>query len=155
MDTGGAQNTRYFLYLVNICNLGNLYTLETVSNNYVCRIYFIICGSSPLIQEIFYSLPRPIENQMTFYESIFLWQFSMRLLGLLTTKHFFSFILGCPQDFNFAWPFCPFGPVSTQPYQNGRTKLKSCGHPRIKLKRCFVVGRPKSFIENCRKKINS
>ena len=24
----------------------------------------------------------------------------MKLLGLLTTKHFFSFILGCTQDFN-------------------------------------------------------
>ena len=92
---------------------------------------------------------------MTFYELIFLWQFSMKLLGLLTTKHFFSFILGCQQDFNFAWPFHPFSPVSTQPYQNGRAKLKSCGHPRIKLKKCFVVGRPKSFIENCRRKIYS
>ena len=89
---------------------------------------------------------------MTFYESIFLRQFSMKLLGLPTTKHFFSFILGCPQDFNFARPFRPFSPVSTKPYQNGRAKLKSCGHHRIKLKKCFVVGRPKSFIENCRKK---
>ena len=94
-------------------------------------------------------------NQMMFYESIFLRQFSMKLLGLLTTKHFFSFILGCPQDFNFARPFCPFSPVSTQPYQNGQAKLNSCGHPRIKLKKCVVVGRPKSFIENCRRKIDS
>ena len=89
---------------------------------------------------------------MTFYELIFLRQFLMKLLGLPTTKHFISFILGCPQDFNFARPFCPFSPVSTQPYQNGRAKLKSCGHLRIKLKKCFVVWRPKSFIENCRKK---
>ena len=44
-------------------------------------------------------------GKMTFYELIFLWQFSMKLLGLLTTKHIFSFILGCPQDFNFARPF--------------------------------------------------
>ena len=58
-------------------------------------------------------------RQMTFYESIFLQQFSMKLLGLLITKHFFSFILGCPQDFNFAQMFHPFSPVSTQPYQNG------------------------------------
>ena len=50
---------------------------------------------------------------MTFYESIFLRQFSMKLLGLPTTKHFSSFILGCPQDFNFPWPFCPFSLVST------------------------------------------
>ena len=42
----------------------------------------------------------------------FLRQFSMKLLGLLTTKHFFSFILGCPQDFNFAWPF-QYGCVET------------------------------------------
>ena len=34
-----------------------------------------------------------------------LWQFSMKLLGLPTTKHFFSFILGCPQDFNFPGRF--------------------------------------------------
>ena len=79
-------------------------------------------------------------------------QFSIKLLGLPTTKHFFSFILGCPQDLHFARPFRPFSPVSTQPYQNGRAKCKSCRHPRIKLKKCFVVGRPKSFIENCRKK---
>ena len=94
---------------------------------------------------------------MTFYESIFLRQFSMKLLGLLTTKHFFSVILECPQDFNFARPFRPFSPVLTQPYQNGQAKLKSYGHghPRIKLKKCFVVGRPKSFIENCRRKIDS
>ena len=41
----------------------------------------------------------------------------MKLLGLLTTKHFFSFILGCPQDFNFAWPLW-FGWVETG--MNGR-----------------------------------
>ena len=92
---------------------------------------------------------------MTFYESIFLRQFSIKLLGLPTTKYFFSFILECPHDFNFAWPFCPFSPVLTQPYQNGRAKLKSCGHPRIKLKKYFVVGRPKTFIENCQRKIDS
>ena len=39
--------------------------------------------------------------------------------------------------------------------QNGWTKLKSCGHPRIKFKKCFMVRRPKSFIENCRRKIDS
>ena len=51
-------------------------------------------------------------------------------------KRFFSFILGCPSDFNFPRPFCPFSPVSTQPYRNGQAKLKSSvyGHPRIKLK---------------------
>ena len=92
---------------------------------------------------------------MMFYESIFLRQFSMKLLGLPTTKHFFSFILGYPQDMHFAWPFRPFSPVSTQPYQNGWAKLKSCRHPRIKLKKYFVVGRPKSFIENCCRKIDS
>ena len=53
-------------------------------------------------------------------------------------QNIFSCILGCPQDFNFARPFHPFSPVSTQPYQNGRAKLKSCGHPRIKLKKCSV-----------------
>ena len=52
---------------------------------------------------------------------------------------FLSFILGCPQDFNFAWPFW-YGWVETGLNgQNGWEKLKSCGHPRIKLKKCFVV----------------
>ena len=40
-------------------------------------------------------------------------------------------------------------------YRNDWAKLKSCGHPRIKLKKCFVVRRPKRFIENCDKNINS
>ena len=56
----------------------------------------------------------------------------MTLLGLLTTKHFLSFILGCPQDFNFAWPFW-YGWVETGLNgQNRQAKLKSCGHPGIK-----------------------
>ena len=42
---------------------------------------------------------------MTFYELIFLRQFSMKLLGLPIAKHVFSFILGCRQNFNFARPF--------------------------------------------------
>ena len=68
---------------------------------------------------------------------------------------FFSFILGCPQDFHFARPFW-YGWVETGLNgQNSRAKLKSGGHPRIKLKKCFVVRRPKSFIENCCKKIDS
>ena len=79
----------------------------------------------------------------------------MKLLGLPTTKYFFSFILGCPQDFHFAWPFW-YGWVETGLNgQNGQAKLKSCGHPRIKLKKYFVVRRPKSFIENCCRKIYS
>ena len=89
---------------------------------------------------------------MTFYESIFLRQFSMKLLGLPTTKDFFfSFILGCPQDFNFAQPFHPFSPVSTQPYQNGQAKLKSCGHPRIKRLPCLKskTNVSKSLMSNC------
>ena len=76
---------------------------------------------------------------MTFYESIFLRQFSMKLLGLPTAKHFFSFILGCPPDFNFAQPFRPFSPVSTQPYQNGWVKLKVLQAFQSKTKICFVV----------------
>ena len=68
------------------------------------------------------------------YESIFLWQFSMKLLGLPTTKHFLSFILGCPQDFNFARQFW-YGWVETGLNgQNGQAKLKSCRHFRVKLK---------------------
>ena len=79
----------------------------------------------------------------------------MELLGLPTTKHFFSFIVGCPQDFNFDQPFW-YGWVETGLNgRNGRAKLKSCGHPRIKLKKCFVVGRPNSFIGNCHRKIDS
>ena len=54
--------------------------------------------------------------------------------------------------FNFAQLFGPFSPVSTLPYQNARAKLKSRGHARIILKKCFVIGRPKSSIENCHKK---
>ena len=92
---------------------------------------------------------------MTFYESIFFRQFSMKLLGLPTTKIFFSFILGCPQDLHFARPFWYGWGETGLNGQNGRAKCKSCEHPRIKLKKCFVVGRPKSFIENCRKKIDS
>ena len=92
---------------------------------------------------------------MTFYVSIFLRQFSMKLLGLPTTKYFFSFILGCLQDFNFAQPFW-YGWVETGLNGlNGWAKLKSYEHPRIKLRKYFVVGRPKSFIENCLRKINS
>ena len=63
---------------------------------------------------------------MTFYELIFLRQFPMKLLGLPTTKHFLSFILGCPQDLHFARPFW-YGWVETG--LNGRNslaKLKSC-----------------------------
>ena len=100
-----------------------------------------------------------ISHQMmfykTFYESIFLQQFSMKLLGLPTKKHFFCFILGCPHDFNFAWPFWYGQVVTGLNGRNDREKIKSCGHPRMKLKKCFAVGRPKSFIENCSKKINS
>ena len=92
---------------------------------------------------------------MTFYESIFLRQFSTKLLGLPTTKHFSSFILGCPQDFYFARPFW-YGWVETGLNgQNGQAKLKSYRHPRIKLKKYFVVRRPKNFIENWLKKIDS
>ena len=74
----------------------------------------------------------------------------MKLLGLPTTKHFFSFILGFPQDFNFARPFW-YGWVETAGLngQNGQTKLKSCGYPRIKLKNVLFEN------ENCRKKIDS
>ena len=88
---------------------------------------------------------------MTFYESIFLQQFSMKLL-------FFRFILGCPQDFYFARHFgmATYGWVETGlKGQNGWAKLKSYGHARIKLKKYFVVRRPKSFTENCCRKIDS
>ena len=92
-------------------------------------------------------------HQMTFYELIFFAAILNEAFRSPDSKtFFFCFILGCPQDFNFARLFRPFSPVSTQPYQNGRAKGKSCGHSRIKLNKCFVVGRPKSFIENCRKK---
>ena len=77
----------------------------------------------------------------------------MKLLDLLTTKYFFSFILGCSQDLNFARSFW-YGWVETGLNgRNCRANLMSCGHPRIKLKKCFVVKRPKSFIENCLKKL--
>ena len=67
-------------------------------------------------------------------------------LGLPTTKHYFNFIVGCPQDFNFGRPFW-YGWVETGlKERNGQAKLKSCGDPRIKLKKCIVVGRPTSFI---------
>ena len=93
---------------------------------------------------------------MTFYESIFLWQFSMKLLGLPTTKHFFSFILGCPQDFNFARPFW-YGWVETAlNWQNCWAKLKSCGHPsRIKLKNVLWSGDLKASLRIAAKKIDS
>ena len=79
----------------------------------------------------------------------------MKLLDLPATKHFFSFSLGCPQDFYFGQLFW-YGWVETELNgQNSRAKLKSCEHPRIKQNTCFVVGRPKSFIENCHRNNNS
>ena len=68
-------------------------------------------------------------------------------------KTFFSFILGCLQDFNFARPFRPFSPVSTQPYQNGQTKLKSSGHPRIKLKKGLWSGDLKASLRIAAEKL--
>ena len=63
----------------------------------------------------------------------------MELLGLPTTKHFFSFILnlGCLQDFNFAWPFWYSSVKTGLKGQNGHAKLKSCGYPRKKTKKMF------------------
>ena len=82
---------------------------------------------------------------MTFYESIFLRQFSMKLLGLPTTKHFFSFILGCPQDFNFARPFW-YGWVETGLNdRNGLQVLQA-----FLSKTFFGVGTPQSFTEKYR-----
>ena len=70
----------------------------------------------------------------------------MKLLGLPTTKHLFSFILGCPQDFNFARPFW-YGWVETGLNgQNDWAKLKSCGHPRIKLKNVLWSGDLKASL---------
>ena len=70
----------------------------------------------------------------------------MKLLGLLTTKYFFSFILGCPQDFNFARPFW-YGWVETGLNgQNIQPKLKSCGQPRIKLKKILWSGDLKASL---------
>ena len=65
---------------------------------------------------------------MTFYKSI-------KLLGLPTTKHFLVLFQDAHRTFNFARLFRPFSLVSTQPYQNDQAKLKSCGHPRIKIKK--------------------
>ena len=55
-------------------------------------------------------------------------------------KTYFSFALGCPQDFNFPIQIRRFSPVSTRPHQNCRVKLKSCGHPRAKLKYVLWFG---------------
>ena len=69
-------------------------------------------------------------------------------------KTYFSFALGCPQDFNFAWLFRPFSPVSPQPYQNGRAKLKSYGHFKAKLKHVLWLGDLKaSYIIASEKKL--
>ena len=89
---------------------------------------------------------------MTFYESIFFAAILNEAFRSPDNKTFFSFILGCPQDFNLAWPFCPFGSVSTLPYQNGRTKLKSCGYPRIKLKNVLLSGDLKASLRIAAKK---
>ena len=89
---------------------------------------------------------------MMFYELIFLRQFPMKLLGLPTTKHFFSFILGCPQDFNFARSFCPFSPVLTQPYQNGQATLNSYRHFTVKLKYILWLGDLKASFSNSSEK---
>ena len=76
----------------------------------------------------------------------------MKLLGLPTTKHFFSFILGYPQAFNFARLFW-YGWVETGLNgQNSRAKLKSYGHPRIKLKKSLWLGDLKSSLRIAAKK---
>ena len=90
---------------------------------------------------------------MTFYESIFLRQFSMKLLGLLTTKHIFSFILGCPHDFNFDRPFL-YGWVETGLNgQNGWANSKSCRHFRAKLKHVLWLGDLKASLSNSSEKL--
>ena len=79
----------------------------------------------------------------------------MKLLGLPTTKHFFSFILGCPQDFNFAQLFW-YGWVETGLNgQNSCAKLKSYRHPRIKLKKNLLwwLGDLKASLRIAAKKL--
>ena len=77
----------------------------------------------------------------------------MKLLGLPTTKHFLSFILGCPQDFNFARPFW-YGWVETGLNgRNGRAKLKSYRHFRAKLKHVLWLGDPKASLSNSSEKL--
>ena len=128
----------------------------------ICQSDFVMCRPFlPFLSYACKNIPHKLGRWMDFIHQIhsFMNHFFEAILNEAfrspNHKTFFSFILGCPQDFNFAWPFHPFSPVSTQPYQNGWAKLKSYKHPRIKLKKCFVVGRPKSFIENCRRKIDS
>ena len=71
----------------------------------------------------------------------------MKLRGLPTTKRF-SFALKCIQDLHFPIHFGQFGPVSTQPHQNGRAWCKSYGHLRAKLKHVLWLGDLKASLSN-------
>ena len=63
-------------------------------------------------------------------------------------KTCFSFALKCIQDLHFPIHFGQFGPVSTQPYQNGRAWCKSYGHLRAKLKNVLWLGDLKAPLSN-------
>ena len=77
----------------------------------------------------------------------------MKLLGLPTTKHVFSFILGCPQGFNSARQFW-YGWVETGlNRQNGWAKLKSYRHFRANLKHDLQLGDLKASLINCAEKL--
>ena len=69
-------------------------------------------------------------------------------------KTCFSFALGCIQNFHFIIHFCPFGPVSTQPHQNGQAWCKSSGHLRAKLKHVLWLGDLKASLRNSPEKLN-
>jgi hypothetical protein len=64
-------------------------------------------------------------------------------------KTHFSFALGCPQDFNFAWQFwC--GRVETGlNWRKWMGKLKLCMHSRAKLKHVLWLGDLKASLINC------
>ena len=71
---------------------------------------------------------------MTFYESFFV-AILNEAFRSPDHKTFFSFILGYPQDFNFVRLFWCGWVETGLNRRNGQAKLKSCGHPRIKLKK--------------------
>ena len=67
-------------------------------------------------------------------------------------KTCFSFALKCIQDLHFPIHFGQFGPVSTQPHQNGRAWCKSCVHLRAKLKHVLWLGDLKASLKNAAEK---
>ena len=76
------------------------FTLERLYWTYLCMKHFkhIVCTNRGREGVVTGTRLCLMPARWRFMNRFFLRQFSMKLLGFPTTKHFFSFILGCPQD---------------------------------------------------------